>query len=66
MEMRFLYWATIIDTNVKINFISENLYEEGSIVEYNGIVVVIDDLAVEPMISCEELKTQMEDMRYYV
>ena len=66
MEMRFLYWATIMDTNVKVNFISENLYEEGSIVEYNGIVVVINDLAVEPMISCEEIKMQMEDMRYYV
>ena len=66
MEIRFLYWATIMDTNIKVNFISENLYEEGSIVEYNGIIVVIDDFAVEPMISCEELKTQMEDMRYYV
>ena len=66
MEMRFLYWATIIDTNVKVNFISENFYEEGSIVEYNGIIVVIDDLAVEPMISCEEIAMQKEDMRYYV
>ena len=66
MEIRFLYWATIMDTNIKVNFISENLYEEGSIVEYNGIIVVIDDLAVEPMISCQELKMQMEDMRYYV
>lgn len=64
--MRFLYWATIMDTNVKVNFISENLYEEGSIVEYNGIIVVIDDLAVEPMISCEELSMQKEDMRCYV
>ena len=66
MEIRFLYWATIIDTNVKVNFISENLYEEGSIVEYNGIIVVIDDLAVEPMISCEEIIMQKEDMQYYV
>ena len=66
MEMRFLYWATIMDTNVKVNFMSENFYEEGSIVEYNGIIVVIDDLAVEPMISCEELVMQKEDMRYYV
>ena len=64
--MRFLYWATIMDTNVKVNFISENLYEEGSIVEYNGIIVVIDDLAVEPMISCEELSMQREDMKCYV
>lgn len=64
--MRFLYWATIMDTNVKVNFMSENFYEEGSIIEYNGIIVVIDDLAVEPMISCEELVMQKEDMRYYV
>ena len=55
-----------MDTNIKVNFISENLYEEGSIVEYNGIIVVIDDLAVEPMISCEEIIMQKEDMRYYV
>lgn len=66
MEMRFLYWATIMDTNVKVNFMSENFYEEGSIVEYNGIIVVIDDLVVEPMISCEELVMQREDMRCYV
>lgn len=66
MEMRFLYWATIIDTNVKVNFISENFYEEGSIVEYNGINVVINDFAVEPMISCEEIITQKNDMQYYV
>ena len=66
MEMRFLYWATIMDTNVKVNFMSENFYEEGSIVEYNGIIVVIDDLAVEPIISCEEIVMQKEDMKYYV
>lgn len=66
MDMRFLYWATIKDSNVKVNFISENFYEEGSVVEYNGITVIINDLAIEPIISCEELKMQMEDMRYYV
>ena len=66
MDMRFLYWATIKDSNVKVNFISENFYEEGSVVEYNGITVIINDLAIEPTISCEELKMQMEDMRYYV
>ena len=66
MDMRFLYWATIKDSNVKVNFISENFYEVGSVVEYNGITVIINDLAIEPIISCEELKMQMEDMRYYV
>ena len=66
MEIRFLYWATIKDSNVKVNFISENFYEVGSVVEYNGITVIINDLAIEPIISCEELKMQMEDMRYYV
>ena len=66
MEIRFLYWATIKDSNVKANFISENFYEVGSVVEYNGITVIINDLAIEPIISCEELKMQMEDMRYYV
>ena len=66
MDMRFLYWATIKDSNVKVNFISENFYEEGSVVEYNGITVIINDFAIEPTISCEELKMQMEDMRYYV
>ena len=63
--MRFLYWATA-KNGVKVNFISENFYEEGTTVDYNGVMVTIDDLAVEEIFSCEELKMQMEDMRYYV
>ena len=63
--MRFLYWATA-ENGVKVNFISENLYEEGTTVDYNGVIVTIDDLAVEENFSYEELKMQMEDMRYYV
>lgn len=63
--MRFLYWATA-ENGVKVNFISENFYEEGTTADYNGVMVTIDDLAVEGSVSCEELKMQMEDMRYYV
>ena len=63
--MRFLYWATA-ENGVKVNFMSENFYEEGTTVDYNGIMVTIDDLAVEENFSCEELKMQMEDMKYYV
>jgi hypothetical protein len=63
--MRFLYWATA-ENGVKVNFISENFYEEGTTVDYNGVMVTIDDLAVEENFSCEELKMQMEDMKYYV
>jgi hypothetical protein len=63
--MRFLYWATA-ENGVKVNFISENFYEEGTTVDYNDVMVTIDDLAVEDNIFCEELKMQMEDIKYYV
>ena len=65
MEMRFLYWATA-ENGVKVNFMSESFYEEGSIVDYKGISVIIDDLAIEENISCSELLAQKEDMMYYV
>ena len=63
--MRFLYWATA-ENKERINFISEDFFEEGTVIDYKGMKVTIDDLAVEEDISCEELSMQMEDMRYYV
>jgi hypothetical protein len=63
--MRFLYWATA-ENGVKVNFISENFFEEGAVVDYKGVKVTINDLAVEEDISCEELLMQREDMRYCV
>ena len=62
--MRFLYWATA-ENGVKVNFISENFYEEGTTIDYKGVMVTINDLAVEEDISYEEVKMQMEDMKYY-
>lgn len=55
--MRFLYWATNIETGEKVNFIDENLYDEGSeVTRPDGTVVHIDDLAVEgPQVSVDEL-----------
>lgn len=63
--MRFLYWATTKEGK-EVNFISENLYEEGIIVEYQGEEVLINDLAIEEDISCEEINMQIEDMIYYI
>ena len=55
--MRFLYWATNIETKEKVNFIDEALFEEGQVIERpDGSKVVIDDLAVEENISCEEMQ----------
>lgn len=55
--MRFLYWATNIETGEKVNFIDENLYEEGFVVTMpDGSQVRIDDLAVEDrQVSVDEL-----------
>ena len=63
--MRFLYWATA-ENGAKVNFISENFFEEGAVIDYEGVKVTIDDLAVEEDISCEELLMQRRDMSYYV
>ena len=63
--VRFLYWATT-ENGVKVNFMSEKFYGEGSVVDYNGISVIIDDFAIEENISCSELLAQKEDMMYYV
>lgn len=62
--MRFLYWATA-ENGAKVNFISENFFEEGAVIDYKGVKVTIDDLAVEENISCKELLRQREDMRCY-
>lgn len=55
--MRFLYWATNIETGEKVNFIDENLYEEGFVVTMpDDSQVRIDDLAVEDrQVSVDEL-----------
>lgn len=60
--MRFCYWATDIETNEKVNFMDENLYEIGWVVTRpDGTNVRIDDLAVEDrQISVDEL---VEDWR---
>lgn len=55
--MRFLYWATDVETNEKVNFIDENLYEIGWVITRpDGTNVRIDDIAAEPaQISVDEL-----------
>ena len=55
--MRFLYWATNIETGEKVNFIDENLYEKGFVVTMPDCSQVrIDDLAVEGrQVSVDEL-----------
>lgn len=62
--LRFLYWATK-ENGEAVNFISENLYEEGEKVLYKEELVTITDLDIDNSISCQELKMQMEDMRFY-
>ena len=63
--MRFLYWA-IAEDGDRVNFISEDFFEEGMVIDYKGRKVTINDLAIEKDISCEELSMQREDIRYYV
>ena len=63
--LRFLYWATN-NNGKQINFIDERLFEEGEVIFYKGEQVTITDLDIDKSISCQELKMQMEDMRYYV
>ena len=63
--LRFLYWATS-NNGKQINFIDERLFEEGEVIFYKGEQVTITDLDIDKSISCQELKMQMEDMRYYV
>lgn len=62
--LRFLYWAVVKATGEKINFIDENLFEIGEVIEFKGQKVSILDFAVEENISCEEIKMSMEDMMY--
>lgn len=64
--LRFLYWAVTKATGEKVNFIDENFYDIGAEAIFKNQTVVILDLAVEEdtSISCEELKMQMEDLRY--
>ena len=63
--LRFLYWATK-ENGQQINFIDERLFAEGDTIYYKGEKVTITDLDVDKSISAQELKMQMEDMRYYV
>lgn len=64
--LKFLYWATVNLTGEKVNFIDYDYHAIGDVIRHNGMTVTINDLAVEKDdVSCEELKMQMEDMRYY-
>lgn len=62
--LRFLYWAVDNTTGEEVNFINENLFEVGEVIEFNGQKVSIVDIAIEENISCEEIKMSMEDMIY--
>ena len=45
-EIVFLYWAKT-KSNEKVHFMSDNYYEIGDVVDYQGEIVTIVDMAEE-------------------